>query len=169
LRGGGTETGRGTGKGRTGTGRGTSDGAARAASAVGTVPPASGARRGTGGDVASAASASATPLRPAPGTSLRTLAGALLDNRPRDRRTTATALLVGGAALAYLGTYGAAQAKALAAPTGDNVRGAVGAGITALVPLQAALTARAGSPIAAALLGAVHPLARRLARRISPT
>ncbi|MET8975273.1 UbiA family prenyltransferase [Streptomyces sp. NPDC004539] len=96
-------------------------------------------------------------------------ASALLDGRPRDRRAAATALLVGGAALAYLGSYGAAQVKAVAAPSGENVRGAVGAGITALVPLQAALTARAGSPVAAALLGAVHPVARRLARRISPT
>jgi len=155
LRGSGTGSGWGAGKGSAGAGRGAGGGAA---------PLASGAGRGARGGTASASAAIGT-APPAPATPVR----ALLGTRPRDLRTAATALLVGGAALAYLGTYGAAQAKALAAPSGDNVRGAVGAGITALVPLQAALTARAGSPIAAALLGAVHPLARRLARRISPT
>ncbi|MDX3791374.1 SCO3242 family prenyltransferase [Streptomyces acidiscabies] len=96
-------------------------------------------------------------------------AGALLGRRPQDPRTAATALIAGAAALSYLGSYGLAQIKAVRAPSGENVRGAVGAGITALVPLQAALTARAGAPVAAALLGAAHPLARRLARRVSPT
>ncbi|MEV5953872.1 SCO3242 family prenyltransferase [Streptomyces sp. NPDC051987] len=80
-----------------------------------------------------------------------------------------TALATAGAALAYLGTYGAAQVKAVSKPSGENVRRAVGAGILALMPLQAALTARAGSPAAATALGAAHPLARRLTRRISPT
>ncbi|TXS48583.1 prenyltransferase [Streptomyces sp. uw30] len=74
-----------------------------------------------------------------------------------------------GAALTYLGTYGTAQARAVREPSGANVRRAVGAGIVGLVPLQAALTARGGAPVVAAALGLVHPLARRLARRISPT
>ncbi|WP_246561567.1 UbiA family prenyltransferase [Streptomyces roseirectus] len=108
-----------------------------------------------------------------PTTAPRTAVGprltALLDRRTRDRRTAATALVVGGSALAYLGSYGAAQLRAVRAPSGANVRGAVGAGITALVPLQAALTARAGAPAAAAALAALHPFARRLARRVSPT
>jgi hypothetical protein len=77
--------------------------------------------------------------------------------------------LVAAGALAYLGTYGTAQARAVQEPSGENVRRAVGAGILGLMPLQAALTARAGSPAVAAALGVVHPLARRLARRISPT
>nr|WP_030661915.1 UbiA family prenyltransferase [Streptomyces cellulosae] len=72
-------------------------------------------------------------------------------------------------ALAYLATYGAAQARAVQEPSGANVQRAVGAGIVGLMPLQAALTARAGAPGVAAALGVVHPLARRLARRISPT
>jgi len=72
-------------------------------------------------------------------------------------------------ALAYLGSYGLAQARAVQEPSGENVRRAVGAGILGLMPLQAALTARAGAPALAATLGVVHPLARRLARRISPT
>lgn len=72
-------------------------------------------------------------------------------------------------ALAYLGSYGLAQARAVQEPSGENVRRAVGAGILGLMPLEAALTARAGAPALAATLGVVHPLARRLARRISPT
>ncbi|MET7477027.1 SCO3242 family prenyltransferase [Streptomyces sp. NPDC005648] len=88
--------------------------------------------------------------------------------QPADAGRT-TALVTAGAALAYLGTYGASQLKAVRKPSGENVRQAVGAGILALMPLQAALTARAGSPAAATALGIAHPLARRLARRISPT
>ncbi|MFE0253933.1 SCO3242 family prenyltransferase [Streptomyces sp. NPDC059010] len=73
------------------------------------------------------------------------------------------------AAVAYLGTYGTAQVRAVQEPSGENLRRAVGAGILGLLPLQAALTARGGAPAVAAALGVVHPLARRLARRISPT
>ncbi|MEW2400486.1 SCO3242 family prenyltransferase [Streptomyces sp. NPDC046862] len=85
------------------------------------------------------------------------------------RRTAFRTGLVAAGALAYLGTYGTAQARAAREPSGENVRRAVGAGILGLMPLQAALTARGGAPVVAAALGAVHPLARRLARRISPT
>ncbi|WP_416969973.1 SCO3242 family prenyltransferase [Streptomyces sp. 4F14] len=139
--------------------------AAAVASAAGPVA------RGLGG-AGTAGSATASTDRPdgtPAGARVATLAGALLGRRSPDRRTAATALVAGGAVLSYLGSYGLAQARAVRSPSGENVRGAVGAGITALVPLQAALTARAGAPGAAALLGAVHPLARRLARRISPT
>ncbi|UUU28279.1 SCO3242 family prenyltransferase [Streptomyces sp. DSM 40750] len=83
--------------------------------------------------------------------------------------TAARAAVVAAGALAYLGSYGTAQARAVREPSGENVRRAVGAGILGLVPLQAALTARSGATAAAAALGVVHPLARRLARRISPT
>jgi 4-hydroxybenzoate polyprenyltransferase len=86
--------------------------------------------------------------------------------RHPDARTAAVAA---AGALGYLGTYGLAQVKAVREPSGENVRRAVGAGILGLVPLQTALTARGGSPVVAAALGAVHPLARRLARRVSPT
>ncbi|MFC5213191.1 SCO3242 family prenyltransferase [Streptomyces coerulescens] len=79
------------------------------------------------------------------------------------------AVLTATAALAYLGSYGTAQARAVREPSAGNVRRAVGAGILGLMPLQAALTARGGAPGVAAALGVVHPLARRLARRISPT
>ncbi|GAA3580608.1 SCO3242 family prenyltransferase [Streptomyces osmaniensis] len=82
---------------------------------------------------------------------------------------TLPAAVTAGAALAYLGAYGVAQVRAVREPSADNVRRAVGAGILGLMPLQAALIARGGSPRVAAALGVVHPLARRLARRISPT
>lgn len=82
---------------------------------------------------------------------------------------TIRAAVTAGAALAYLGAYGAAQVRAVREPSAGNVQRAVGAGILGLMPLQAALIARGGSPRVAAALGVVHPLARRLARRISPT
>ncbi|CBG68921.1 MULTISPECIES: SCO3242 family prenyltransferase [Streptomyces] len=81
----------------------------------------------------------------------------------------ARAAVVTAGALAYLGSYGTAQARAVRKPSGENVRRAVGAGILGLMPLQAALTARSGATAAAAALGVVHPLARRLARHVSPT
>ncbi|MGW5278875.1 SCO3242 family prenyltransferase [Streptomyces collinus] len=50
-----------------------------------------------------------------------------------------------------------------------RVRTAVGAGIHALLPLQAALVARAGAPWLAVALAAGLPQAARLARKVSPT
>ncbi|WP_330291157.1 SCO3242 family prenyltransferase [Streptomyces sp. NBC_00576] len=85
------------------------------------------------------------------------------------REAVARTAVASAGVLAYLGTYGRAQVRAVRDPSGTSVRRAVGAGILALVPLQTALTARAGAPVAAALLGAVHPVAQRLARRVSPT
>ncbi|MDX3641140.1 SCO3242 family prenyltransferase [Streptomyces sp. MB09-02B] len=84
-------------------------------------------------------------------------------------RAAVRAGVVAAGALAYLGSYGTAQARAVREPSGENVRRAVGAGILGLMPLQAALTAHGGATAAAAALGLVHPLARRLARRVSPT
>jgi hypothetical protein len=88
---------------------------------------------------------------------------------PTPRAAAARTAVAAAGALAYLGTYGRAQALAVRDPRGGTVRRAVGAGILAMVPLQTALTARGGAPGAAAVLGAVHPLALRLARRVSPT
>ncbi|GAB2979189.1 UbiA family prenyltransferase [Streptomyces pseudoechinosporeus] len=88
---------------------------------------------------------------------------------PGRRLDARTAAVAAAGALGYLGTYGLAQVRAVREPSGANVRRAVGAGILGMVPLQAALTARGGAPGVAAVLGAVHPLARRLARRVSPT
>ncbi|KKD08038.1 SCO3242 family prenyltransferase [Streptomyces sp. WM6386] len=72
-------------------------------------------------------------------------------------------------ALAYLASYGTAQARAAREPSATNVRNAVGTGIMSLMPLQAALTAGGGRAGLAGVLAAAHPLARRLARKVSPT
>ena len=102
----------------------------------------------------------ATTLAASVGTAL----GAAVPAKPGLRRVVA-----GLGALGYLGTYGRAQAAAIREPTGANVRAAVGAGILGLMPLQATLIARSGAPLAAVALAALHPLARRLASRVSPT
>ncbi|MEV0224862.1 SCO3242 family prenyltransferase [Streptomyces sp. NPDC050704] len=86
-------------------------------------------------------------------------------------RTAGRTSRLGAAAGAagYLVAFGSAQVRALGEPSAPNIQRAVGVGILGLLPLQAALTAGAGAPRAAALLAAAHPLARRLARKVSPT
>ncbi|MFD7939370.1 hypothetical protein ACFV4T_33460 [Streptomyces sp. NPDC059755] len=54
-------------------------------------------------------------------------------------------------------------------PSPPLTQRAVGGGIRALIPLQAALAARSGAPVSAALLAGLVPVARRLARKVSPT
>lgn len=95
-------------------------------------------------------------------------------------RRTAGAGLLG----CYLGTFGRAQLAAVAGPSAGRVRRAVGAGVLGLMPLQAALAARASGPpggasggarsagaalAASGLLAAAFPLARHLSRKVSPT
>ncbi|XVV15789.1 SCO3242 family prenyltransferase [Actinoplanes sp. CA-131856] len=102
----------------------------------------------------------ATPALP-----LATLAGTL-----SLAVTTAGSSPAAGALSAwYAAGYGTAQARAAAEPTAGRIRAAVGAGITDLPQLQGALTARAGSPAYGLALALVAPLARRLARKVSPT
>ncbi|MEV6694351.1 SCO3242 family prenyltransferase [Micromonospora sp. NPDC051196] len=69
----------------------------------------------------------------------------------------------------YAARYGAAQARVVTKPTAGRVRAAVGAGITGLPALQGALTARAGAGLLGLAVAAAAPLARRLARKVSPT
>jgi hypothetical protein len=64
---------------------------------------------------------------------------------------------------------GAAQLAAARAPTAAMVRAATVAGIHGMIPLQAAFAARHGRWCGAALIGSLYPIARRLARRVSPT
>lgn len=73
--------------------------------------------------------------------------------------------LIGG----YLSTCGRAQLAAIADPSAERIRRAVGAGILGLIPLQAALAARYGGLPVAGAVAAIHPLARRLSRKVSPT
>ncbi|MFF5366813.1 SCO3242 family prenyltransferase [Streptomyces sp. NPDC013187] len=72
-------------------------------------------------------------------------------------------------ATVYAVTCARAQWAALRDPGAARTRAAVGAGIHALLPLQAALVSRTGSPKLAALLAAVLPQTARLARKVSPT
>ncbi|MFJ9432400.1 SCO3242 family prenyltransferase [Streptomyces sp. NPDC101490] len=94
------------------------------------------------------------------------LLGAALTPRTATRaeRAASTALL-GGYALAA----GSAQLAATVRPDATRLGRAVGAGIHAMIPLQAALTVRGGSPRAAFSLLAAYPLARSLSRKVSPT
>ncbi|WP_239149730.1 SCO3242 family prenyltransferase [Streptomyces sp. SID12501] len=85
--------------------------------------------------------------------------------RPPGRSIAVTVLT----ATVYAVTCARAQCAALRDPDAARTRAAVGAGIHALLPLQAALVSRTGSPKLAALLAAVLPQAARLARKVSPT
>jgi 4-hydroxybenzoate polyprenyltransferase len=76
-------------------------------------------------------------------------------------------------AVAFTGVYGSvvgrAQYGAAQDPSAATVRAATMAGIHGMVPLQAALTARRGSLLGALAVAAALPVARRLARKVSPT
>lgn len=78
-------------------------------------------------------------------------------------------VLGAAAAAGYAVTVGRAQLAAVRDPRAETVRGATKAGIHGMVPLQSALTARAGSGLAAAAIALALPVARRLSRKVSPT
>ncbi|MFC5219002.1 SCO3242 family prenyltransferase [Streptomyces coerulescens] len=74
---------------------------------------------------------------------------------------------------AFAALYGITAARpylhAALNPSPALTQRAVGGGIRALIPLQAALAARAGAPALGGALMALVPLARRLSRKVSPT
>ncbi|MEO3867338.1 SCO3242 family prenyltransferase [Nonomuraea sp. B12E4] len=119
--------------------------------------------------------------RALPATTLAaTLATSAAATAPGPNLTTSHSPGVGGAsglrpglagvlAVGYAVRYGAAQARALAEPSPERVRGAVGAGITELPLLQGALAARAGAPVAGLCVALAALLGRRLSRKVSPT
>ncbi|WP_329454705.1 SCO3242 family prenyltransferase [Streptomyces sp. NBC_01497] len=78
-------------------------------------------------------------------------------------------LVVAGLAAAYLATTGRPAWHALLNPSPPLTQRAVGGGIRAMIPLQSALAARAGDPLTALAVAALAPLARLLARKVSPT
>ncbi len=92
-------------------------------------------------------------------------AGALPEADRSPARRAASAALLGG----YVLAAGAAQLTATVRPDAAHLKRVVAAGIHAMIPLQAALTARTRSPRAALPLLAAYPLARRLSRKVSPT
>jgi 4-hydroxybenzoate polyprenyltransferase len=81
----------------------------------------------------------------------------------------ATAAVTRALACAYALRYGRAQARILADSAAPRVRAAVAAGIVELPTLQGALASRAGSARAGLAVAAAAPLARLLARKVSPT
>ncbi|MDQ7903043.1 UbiA family prenyltransferase [Phytohabitans sp. ZYX-F-186] len=98
-----------------------------------------------------------------------TAAVALSAGLPAARNGRGAAAVPGALAAWYAAGYGAAQARVAADPSAARVRAAVGAGITGLPPLQGALAASAGAPATGVVVAAFAPLARRLARKVSPT
>ncbi|MFE4634969.1 SCO3242 family prenyltransferase [Streptomyces sp. NPDC056773] len=93
------------------------------------------------------------------------IAAALTPQTATRAHRAASAVLLGGYALAA----GSAQLAATVRPDATHLKRAVGAGIHAMIPLQAALTARGGSVRVAFSLLAAYPLARSLSRKVSPT
>ncbi|OKI46363.1 prenyltransferase [Streptomyces sp. TSRI0281] len=78
-------------------------------------------------------------------------------------------LLLTALAAAYLRTAGRPLLHAALNPSPALTQRAVGGGIRAMIPLQAALAARAGAPGAGLVVMSLVPLARKLARKVSPT
>ncbi|WP_431962327.1 SCO3242 family prenyltransferase [Actinacidiphila sp. bgisy160] len=108
-------------------------------------PPSATARHGAGGG---------RPGRPAPGT-----------ERPPALPHVMTAL----ASTVYAATALTPFLHAALNPSPLLTQRAVGGGIRAMIPLQAALAARCGSGASAAAVLALGPVARRVARKVSPT
>ncbi|MFR9722475.1 SCO3242 family prenyltransferase [Streptomyces sp. MS19] len=73
------------------------------------------------------------------------------------------------AAAAYAWTAGRPLVDAARVPSADRVRGGVVGGLQAMLPLQAALAARHGRPLAVPGLLATLAAARRLSRKVTPT
>lgn len=94
------------------------------------------------------------------------------DRGPVGRSVTARRtgpLLAGALAAVYAGTAGRPLLHAALNPSPPLTQRAVGGGIRAMIPLQAALAARGGAAgVALGVMGLV-PLARTLARKVSPT
>ncbi|MFJ1748094.1 SCO3242 family prenyltransferase [Streptomyces sp. NPDC088116] len=78
-------------------------------------------------------------------------------------------LLAGALAAVYAGTAGRPLLHAALNPSPPLTQRAVGGGIRAMIPLQAALAARGGAAGAALGVMGLVPLARTLARKVSPT
>ncbi|WP_435886139.1 SCO3242 family prenyltransferase [Streptomyces microflavus] len=91
--------------------------------------------------------------------------------RPGHRPTAPalTPLLLTAFTGAYLRTAGPPLLHAALNPSPPLTQRAVGGGIRAMIPLQAALAARAGAPGSGLAVMALVPLARSLARKVSPT
>ncbi|MYX17697.1 prenyltransferase [Streptomyces sp. SID8374] len=124
---------------------------------------------GTGGLGAAAMAHPGRTAVPGPGTN--GLATTDLDTKALvpNGLTTPTALLLTAFTGAYLRTAGPPLLHAALNPSPPLTQRAVGGGIRAMIPLQAALATRAGAPGSGLAVMALVPLARTLARKVSPT
>ncbi|MFH9364162.1 SCO3242 family prenyltransferase [Streptomyces anulatus] len=92
-----------------------------------------------------------------------------LDAGPLGKVTDPVRLLAVTLTGAYLRTAGPPLLHAALNPSPPLTQRAVGGGIRAMIPLQAALAARAGAPATALAAMGLVPLARSLARKVSLT
>ncbi|MFC8701317.1 SCO3242 family prenyltransferase [Streptomyces anulatus] len=92
-----------------------------------------------------------------------------LDTGPLGKVTDPVRLLAVTLTGAYLRTAGPPLLHAALNPSPPLTQRAVGGGIRAMIPLQAALAARAGAPVTALAVMGLVPLARSLARKVSLT
>lgn len=91
-------------------------------------------------------------------------------HRPtRPHHLTPADLLLTAFTGAYLRTAGPPLLHAALNPSPPLTQRAVGGGIRAMIPLQAALAARNGAPGSGLAVMALVPLSRSLARKVSPT
>ncbi|MFD7709393.1 SCO3242 family prenyltransferase [Streptomyces sp. NPDC059785] len=137
-----------------------------------TPRPTAATRPNTLRKISSIPSIHALPLAARPGNAVPSSAvprtGAPLSAVP-SIATPLSALLTCAPPLAYAATSAGPLIHAALNPSPPLTQRAVGAGIRALIPLQAALAARAGAPFAALLTAALAPAARTFARRVSVT
>ncbi|MFF4230416.1 SCO3242 family prenyltransferase [Streptomyces sp. NPDC001820] len=94
---------------------------------------------------------------------------AALEQRTAKGSTASARLLVTALAGAYVRTAAKPFLHAALNPSPALTQRAVGGGIRAMIPLQAALAARAGGGATALAVMGLVPLARKLARKVSPT
>ncbi|WP_405506000.1 UbiA family prenyltransferase [Streptomyces cyaneofuscatus] len=106
---------------------------------------------------------------PEPGTGGLGATGPGEHRATRPHSLTPTDLLLTAFTGAYLRTAGPPLLHAALNPSPPLTQRAVGGGIRAMIPLQAALATRAGAPGSGLAVMALVPLARSLARKVSPT
>ncbi|MFJ4841108.1 SCO3242 family prenyltransferase [Streptomyces sp. NPDC088746] len=97
------------------------------------------------------------------------LRGRAAPGEPPGPPSDAVRLLLPAFAGAYLRTSTVPLLHAALNPSPPLTQRAVGGGIRAMIPLQAALAARAGAPFNGLAVMGLVPLARALARKVSPT
>ncbi|MER5893418.1 SCO3242 family prenyltransferase, partial [Streptomyces sp. NPDC001876] len=103
-----------------------------------------------------------------PGTGAAATRGAA-GEPPRGPRAVTDRLLLTTFVGAYLRTAAPPLFHAALNPSPPLTQRAVGGGIRAMIPLQAALAVRAGAPLGGLAVMGLVPLARTLARKVSPT